>query len=113
MFQKRLYELSDLKWKILRKDLTDKVFGKSLIRQDLTDIKITLTKVEPGGEFSLHKDPYHHVFYFITGHGVGWLGNESYAIRPETMVDVPAGVPHGYRNTGKTDLMLLTINIPT
>ncbi|MHA2500828.1 MAG: cupin domain-containing protein [Candidatus Hodarchaeales archaeon] len=112
MFQKRLYELSDLEWKVLRENLTEKVFGKSLIPQDLTNVKIILTKVEPGGEFSLHKDPYHHVFYFITGRGVGWLGNQTYPIQPETIVDVPAGVSHGYKNTGKTDLMLLTVNIP-
>ncbi len=58
MLQKRLYELNELKWKVLRESLTKKVFGKSLIPQDMTDVKIILTKMEPGGEFSLHKDPY-------------------------------------------------------
>lgn len=113
MFQKRLYELNELEWNVLRENLTEKVFGKSLIPQELTDVKIVLTKVEPGGEFPRHKDPYHHVFCFIKGKGEGWLGNETYSIRPETMVDVPAGVLHGYKNTGKSNLILLTVNIPT
>jgi len=112
MIKKRAYELKELEWKALRKDLTKGVFGKALIPGELTDVKIALTRVEAGGEFTLHKDPYHHVFYFISGRGEGWLGDETYEIKPGLVVEVPAGEMHGYKNTGEEDLVLLTVNIP-
>ena len=112
MIQKRFYELKELEWKTTRKDLTKDVFGKSLLPEESTNVKIVLTKVEPGGEFALHKDPYHHVFYFIEGRGVGWLGAETYEIKPDLVVEVPAGEQHGYKNTGKENIVLLTVNIP-
>ncbi|MFQ6126280.1 MAG: cupin domain-containing protein [Candidatus Heimdallarchaeota archaeon] len=112
MLQKRTYKLKDLEWTALRKDLTKGIFGKSLIPGELTNVKIMLTRVVPGGEFTIHKDPYHHVFYFIEGQGKGWLGDVSYKINPDLVVEVPAGELHGYKNTGVKDLLFLTINIP-
>lgn len=112
MFQKRVYELEELDWKAPRKDLTKGVFERSLVPRELTDVKIVLTRVEPGGIFSPHKDPYHHVFYFIKGHGEGQLRDESYEIKPNLMVEIPAGELHGYKNTGEEDLLLITVNIP-
>ncbi|MFX0113005.1 MAG: cupin domain-containing protein [Candidatus Hodarchaeota archaeon] len=113
MIQKRVYRLNEMSWEILRKDFAKKVFGKTLIPEELTDIKVVLTKVEPGGAFSLHKDPYYHILYFIEGEGEGWLEDETYQIKPGTVVNVPAGVSHGYKNMGEENLLLLTMNIPT
>ena len=62
MIQTRIYELGEKEWTITRQDLTKRIFGKSLIPEEWTQVKLVLTKVEPGGEFSLHKDSYHHVF---------------------------------------------------
>lgn len=112
VIQKRIYDLKEREWVITRKNLTKKIFGKSLIPEKLTDVKIVLTRVESGGEFSLHKDSYHHVFYFIEGQGEGWLGDKTYDIKPGRVVEVPAGESHGYKNTAEEDLILITINIP-
>ena len=112
MIRKRIYKLDEKEWAATRKDLTKEVYGKSLIPEDLTNNKIVLTKVNPGGEFTLHKDPYHHIFYFLSGKGEGKLGEETYQIKPNLVVEVPAGEIHGYKNTGETDLLLLTVNIP-
>ncbi len=112
MFQKRVYELEELEWKASCKGLTKGVFRKSLVPRELTDVKIVLTKVEPGGKFSPHKDPYHHVFYFIKGQGEGQLRDGSYEIKPNLVVEVPAGELHGYKNIGEEDLLLITVNIP-
>jgi quercetin dioxygenase-like cupin family protein len=35
-----------------------------------------------------------------------------YPVGPETVVQVPAGEVHAYRNTGGTEMILLTLNIP-
>ncbi|MBD3191036.1 MAG: cupin domain-containing protein [Candidatus Heimdallarchaeota archaeon] len=112
MVQKKIYELQEEKWKVTRKDLTEKVFGKALIPEGLTNVKIVLTKVESGGKFNQHSDDYHHVFYFLEGEGIGFLGGERYKINPGLVVQVPAGEEHGYENTSDKDLQLITINIP-
>lgn len=112
MIENRIYDLHGEEWKAVRGDLTKRVFGKSLIPRNLGEIQIVWTKVEPNGEFPRHKDPYHHVFYFLKGQGEGWLGNETYEIKPGTVVEIPAGELHGYKNTGENDITLLTVNIP-
>jgi mannose-6-phosphate isomerase-like protein (cupin superfamily) len=110
--QVRIYDLYLKDWSRIREDLTEQVYGKSLIPKDWSNVAISLTKVEPNGEFRNHIDSYHHVFYFMKGTGTGYINNEKYEIKPELIVEIPAGIDHGYKNTGKEDLFLLTINIP-
>ncbi len=112
MNRKRIYMLDEKEWKPTREDLTEKVSGISLIPTEWTNHKFVLTKVEPGGEFSNHTDPYHHVFYYINGQGIGWIGDQTYEIKPDLIVEVPSGMVHGYKNNGAEDLILLTMNIP-
>ena len=112
MNQVGIYDLQLKDWSRIREDLTEQVYGKSFIPKDWSNVAISLTKVESEGEFRNHIDPYHHVFYFIKGTGVGYINNEEYEIKPELIVEIPAGIDHGYKNTGKEQLILLTINIP-
>ena len=63
------------------------------------------------GSFLLIKIPYSHVLYFLEGQGEGSVGDEKYAIKPGTLVQVPSGMIHGYRNTGAGEMFLLTFNI--
>jgi mannose-6-phosphate isomerase-like protein (cupin superfamily) len=101
---------SELPWEKIRPDITAGVLGSRLIPKGVDVQAVTLTRVEPRGEFSIHADKYHHVFLFLEGHGEGWLGDASYEIKPGLIVRVPAGHSHGYRNTNDSDLILLTIN---
>lgn len=110
--QPRIYKLKEQEWVATRKDLTTGVFGKSIVPGELTEVKIVLTRVKPGGEFSSHIDPYHHVFFIVEGRGEGWLGEKTYEIEPGLVVEVPAGEQHGYKNSGEVDLILITVNIP-
>ena len=105
-------KLVDLSWNEVRSDLTTKVFGKPLIPKEWSNVKMSLTKVEPGGKFPLHIDNYHHIFYFIKGEGIGIIDKKEYEIKPELIVEVPAGKEHGYENTGNDDLILITVNLP-
>jgi len=111
--QVRIYDLHLKDWSKIREELTERVYGKSLIPKEWTNVTISLTKLDPKGEFRNHIDSYHHVFYFLKGVGVGYINNEEYEIKPELVVEIPAGIAHGYKNTGKEELILLTINIPT
>jgi mannose-6-phosphate isomerase-like protein (cupin superfamily) len=110
--KKRIRDITDQEFTATRKNLTKGVHGIDLISDDLSSIKVTLTRVMPQGEFSPHKDDYHHVFYFIEGQGIGLLDDEEYIIKPNRIVDIPAGTLHGYRNTSKKNMHLITLNIP-
>jgi mannose-6-phosphate isomerase-like protein (cupin superfamily) len=110
--KKRIYHITDQKFTATRKTLTKGVYGVSLISEDLSPTIATLTKVEPNGEFSTHIDEYHHLFYFIKGKGVGYLDDEVYKIEPGLVVEIPAGTSHGYQNTSKERMLLITMNIP-
>jgi quercetin dioxygenase-like cupin family protein len=96
----------------VRGDLTREVFGRPLGAELSGRVKIVLTRVAPGGEFPSHSDPYHHILIFLEGVGEVWLDGEAYSIRPGRMAEIPAGTPHGYRNTGKEEMVLLTMNLP-
>ncbi|MFW9846412.1 MAG: cupin domain-containing protein [Candidatus Thorarchaeota archaeon] len=101
---------SDLLWDSTRPTIAKGVLGSMLLSEGADVQKVTLTRVEPEGTFLEHTDDYAHIFLFLEGQGEGWLGGEMYAIHPRMVVRVPAGLSHGYRNTGTSDLILLTIN---
>ncbi|MEA2069660.1 MAG: cupin domain-containing protein [Asgard group archaeon] len=111
--EKRVFQLDTVDWKNVRPDLATNIFGKRLFSSDESDLKFTLTRVEPNGEFKSHSDTYHHVFYFIEGTGILFIADESYKIQPGLVAHIPSGVEHSYKNlSGKKELFLLTCNIP-
>ncbi len=71
-----------------------------------------LTKVVPGGKFSVHRDNYHHLFYFLSGEGIVQVEDKQVVARPGLTVRVEAGEMHAYENTGTEDLVLLSLNLP-
>lgn len=108
----RIYNLNDEIMSEIRKELTEKISGHSLIPEGLSTTRVAITKVDADGEFSIHRDMYHHVLYCFSGIGVGLIDTEEYDFRPGTIVEIPAGTPHGYKNTSDEPLFLVTINIP-
>lgn len=111
MFKKQVKNVNGEEWNVPREELTSKVYGKTLLPRNVSVKKASLTTVYPGGKFSKHSDTYHHVFYYIQGIGVGWLEEQEYKIKPGVLVQVPAGISHGYKNTGERDMKLITFNI--
>jgi quercetin dioxygenase-like cupin family protein len=109
---KRVYHLEGSDWKPIRPEFTEGVVGKGLAPKGTKNMDVTVTRVEPGGGFPIHEDPYHHVFYIFQGNGEVRLGEDVYPIGPGTVVEVPAGEVHAYRNKGDTEMILLTLNIP-
>ncbi|UCE11511.1 MAG: cupin domain-containing protein [Candidatus Thorarchaeota archaeon] len=110
--RKRVYDVEERDLKATRPSHTEGIMGVPLIPEGVTKVTVTLTQVAPGGKFTSHRDDYHHVFYFISGHGKGWIGDEAYEIKPRRAVEVPAGELHGYENTSDQTIQLVTINIP-
>jgi mannose-6-phosphate isomerase-like protein (cupin superfamily) len=106
-----IQNLDDKNWRKIREDVTNKVYGKDLHSKTLSDIPILLIKVEPGGTFPEHVDTWSHVFYFLKGEGIATLGDNSFVVKENIVVEVPAGIKHSYKNTGTNDLFLITLKI--
>ena len=55
----------------------------------------------PGQVLRRHSHEHEHeVFDVIAGHGTIWLDGEAVHTRPGDVIFVPAGVEHGFENTG-------------
>ena len=105
----RCVEVAALEWQPVRPDVARGVEGKTLLAGE---VKIVLTRVMPGGGFSEHRDDYGHLFYFLDGKGVVHVGEEQFEARPGLSVQVAAGEPHAYRNTGVEEMILISVNVP-
>jgi len=103
------FDISSLEWKPVRPEITDGVFGRAMLDGS---IKAVLTRVSPGGKFKMHADKYAHLFYFLSGEGSVWIGDKRSDVRTGVVVQVDAGVMHAYENTGREDLILVSLNIP-
>jgi len=101
-------DTSSWPWQPVRPSLAQGVEGKTLIADG---IKVVLTRVAPGGRFAHHRDTYGHLFYFLSGEGLVSLGEERAEIRPGMVARVEAGELHAYENTGREDLVLISINL--
>ena len=82
--------------------------------RDPVDIRYSLAHaVIRGGQVSLrHRLTSVEVYYFLTGTGVMYVGEESTAVGPGQTVVIPAGATQWVRNTGNDDLEFLCIVDP-
>lgn len=105
----KVFEAVSLEWQPVRPDIARGVFGKTLLDGKT---KAVLTRVAPGGKFEKHRDDYGHLFYFLGGEGVVWVGEQQFAAHAGLVVQVSAGEDHAYENAGNEDLTLISLNIP-
>jgi quercetin dioxygenase-like cupin family protein len=106
----------DITWKALDSPTAPGVgfsFTPSVIGADYTEqYSAQLGKVAPGGLSKPHVDPYGHAFYFISGTGTVTIGQQSWPLKPGTIVKIPSGPTHSFTNTGAEDLTFLVIYDP-
>lgn len=105
----RFVEAASLEWRPVRPDVARGVFGRTLLDGGT---KVVLTRVVPGGSFAPHRDGYGHLFYILEGTGIVGVGAEEHQAKPGLAVHVATGEEHWYRNTGGSDLLLISVNIP-
>jgi quercetin dioxygenase-like cupin family protein len=96
-------------WEPVRPEVTHDIFGKTLMDDG---IKAVLTRVAPGGEFKNHRDQYGHLFYFLSGEGTISVEDKQTIAKAGVIVRVNPGEMHAYANTGKEDLVLISLNLP-
>ena len=102
-------DVTPLEWRPVRPDVAREVYGKTLLADG---VKVVLTRVAPGGGFSVHRDDYGHLFYFLGGEGLVWVGEKRFKAQAGLAVRVMADEAHAYENTGAGDLTLISINVP-
>lgn len=76
-------------------------------------VLVGLNCFRPGQEHALHAhgemDKLYHV---LAGRGLLLLEGASHALEPGQLAIASAGVPHGIRNTGDEDLVVLAVLAP-
>ena len=65
--------------------------------------------LRPGDRVLVHTHPEDEVLIFRSGIGVARLGDDEVAIGDGVTLFVPAGVVHGFRNSGPDDLDVIVI----
>ncbi len=103
----RSFSTENLEWKPVRPDITRGVQGKTLLEGAT---KIVLTRVGPGGRFAPHRDEYGHLFYFLSGRGKVLVEQREFEAVPGLIIEISAGEEHAYENSGKDDLILISVN---
>lgn len=87
----------------------DSKMGKATLFES-ERVLVGLNCFRPGQSHALHAhasmDKLYHV---VQGTGVLLLEGEEHALSPGLTAIAPAGVPHGIRNDGATDLVLLAV----
>lgn len=71
---------------------------------------IILVHAAPGAGPRLHRHPYAEVFVIESGQATVQLGDESVVAHGGQIAVAPAGVPHGFINTGDGELRLTAIH---
>ncbi len=108
----QVFDIEDAAWTPVREDLTEGIAGIRLVPDHESGMTVTVTKVQVGGNFSAHRDPYHHVLYFLQGRGEVSIEGVSHSVAAGSVVKITAGETHSYRNIGDEEMMLVTINVP-
>jgi mannose-6-phosphate isomerase-like protein (cupin superfamily) len=106
----------EITWKMLDDPAapgTGFAFTPSVIGAEYTEqYSAQLCRVAPGGLSRSHVDAYNHAFYFISGTGTVTIGEQSWPLKPGTIVKIPSGLTHSFTNTGADDLTLLVLYDP-
>ena len=66
-------------------------------------------EIAPGGHTPRHTHAHEHEVFILEGTGVVLEGDAPHALRPGTVVFVPPGREHQFRNTGEATLKLLCL----
>ncbi len=105
----QISQVTTLDWEPVRPEVTHDIFGRTLMADG---VKVVLTRVAPGGAFKTHRDKYGHLFYFLSGEGIIRVNEQEVKAQPGLIVRIMPGEAHAYANTGKEDLVLISLNLP-
>ena len=85
--------------------------SRKLIYEDVGSASVTIGELilKPGAILPPHKHLAEEAFYTLEGSGQATVGEETFDVEPETALLAPAGVPHGFKNSGEVPWRMLYI----
>ena len=66
-------------------------------------------RIEPGGFMPMHTNSVEHEQYVLGGRAQVRIADETYAVKADDVVLIPAGVPHSYEAIGKDPFEFLCV----
>ncbi len=84
-----------------------------LDRRTLEEIGfLAIARLAPGKDIEVHQDPMEEIYFLLSGAGLMRVGEETREVGPGDAVWIPVGQPHGLKNTGKQDCVILVVASP-
>ncbi len=78
-----------------------------------THAQVIHMSLSPDEVIPLHTTPVDVFFYILEGTGEVQIGEEKKFVDTEVLVESPANIPHGVKNTGKYTLRFLVVKVPS
>lgn len=104
----KMIDTNNQDWQPIRPELTTGIVGQLLLDGPT---KVVLTRVAPGGAFHPHRDPYGHLFHILSGQTLVTVEAREFQLSAGMSLAVDAGETHGYKNSGRGQLLLISINL--
>src|SRR5262245_44457010 len=76
-----------------------------------TDVSFITVDMRPEEEVKLHKHPYGEIFIVLEGKARYTVGKETLEAQAGQIVVAPPDVPHGFANSGDTQLRQIDIHL--
>jgi mannose-6-phosphate isomerase-like protein (cupin superfamily) len=73
-------------------------------------VSVIVVDAAPGEGPKLHRHPYREVFVVLEGEATLTIGDEQRLVRAGEVVVAPAGVPHGFVNSGSGPLRQVDVH---
>ena len=89
--------------------------GQATVRQVLIGpdegpyFQLRKFRIEPGGFMPMHTNSVEHEQYVLGGRAQVRIADETYAVKADDVVLIPAGVPHSYEAIGKDPFEFLCV----
>ncbi len=77
--------------------------------QEAPNFAMRFFTIQPGGEMPRHTNKIEHEQFVVSGRGRIAIGDEEFDVSRGSIVFIPAGVPHWYRNTGEEPFEFLCL----
>lgn len=99
-FNKNIFELA----------LQNTFFRKELVTGDYS--QVVVMSIPVGGDIGLERHKVDQTLVFVQGHGQAIINGQVSDVYPQSLVFVPAGTEHNFKNIGTDELKLFTVYAP-
>ena len=80
---------------------------------DTEHIQVIHVILQPGEKLLPHITPVDAILYVLEGEGVVEIGEKKKTVGPDTLIEIPARIPHCWYNESDRPLRFLVIKVPS